>query len=89
MSFVIEFKSMLSTLLHWFAAFAYSYVPSRGSSEARTSTLSTSGFAKQLKEKKNAQRWLGNMLAKVGLPKAERRVATLLQYFPFLCGQGC
>ncbi|CAK7328758.1 unnamed protein product [Dovyalis caffra] len=30
---------MLSTLLHWFA---YSYVPSRGSSEARTSTLSTS-----------------------------------------------
>ncbi|KAI5566995.1 hypothetical protein BDE02_13G058900 [Populus trichocarpa] len=31
--------SMLSTLLHWFA---YSYVPSRGSSEARTSTLSTS-----------------------------------------------
>nr|YP_010833491.1 hypothetical protein QLP06_mgp002 [Jatropha curcas]WFG81117.1 hypothetical protein [Jatropha curcas] len=30
---------MLSTLLHWFA---YSYVPSRGSEEARTSTLSTS-----------------------------------------------
>jgi hypothetical protein len=31
--------SMLSTLLH---CFAYSYVPSRGLSEARTSTLSTS-----------------------------------------------